>query len=369
MLNSPVLETVLSLTVVILIFSILVTCVQEGRATLTRSRSKMLEMAIGEVLNDKFNKNFAYLLYQHPQIDLLKRKQGELPSYIDADTFAAALIDLIAKESTETVYLESPDKSMMQKKEQFTGQVLEKARLESGLEALSGINEATNPQSTSLVQRFWMGADSMRYSDLKKLLLSFEPVAAGMSREQSPESLEHLKTQIKKWYNNYMDRVTGWYKRKIRKNLFFAATAVTLFFNLNFITLSRTIYADSKLRSTISAMADTLARENAPLTALRQKLGSDTAYLGDININAIIGAELPIGWKMQVTDTDMKGKTMVGKALAYTRYFFSNHFTVKNIAGWIIFILALSLGAPFWFDVMKKLVNIRNAGKAPQSNS
>jgi hypothetical protein len=72
---------------------------------------------------------------------------------------------------------------------------------------------------------------------------------------------------------------------------------------------------------------------------------------------------------MHVTDPNMAGKTRVGKALASIGYFFTNHFTFRNIIGWCIFILALSLGAPFWFDVMKKLVNIRNTGKAPQSNS
>lgn len=369
MFNSPILETILSLTVVILIFSILVTCVQEGRATIARSRSKMLEMAIGEVLNDKFNKNFAYLLYQHPQIDLLKRKQGELPSYIDGETFAAALIDLIAKESTETVFLESRDKKQLLKKEQFTETVLEKAKMGSSLEAMDNITEDTNPQMTSLARRFWMGADSLKYSDLKKLLLSFEPVASDASRGQSPESLDQLKAQIKKWYDNYMDRVTGWYKRKIRKNIFFAATVVTLFFNLNFITLSKTIYADSKLRKTLTSMADSLAKEQAPISALKAKLAKDTMYLGDVDINAVVGVELPIGWKMNVADAPVKNKTWFGEAIAFIRYFFAHHFTLRNIAGWFIFIMALSLGAPFWFDVMKKLVNVRNTGIAPQTKN
>ncbi|RAJ07023.1 hypothetical protein LX64_02152 [Chitinophaga skermanii] len=38
----------------------------------------------------------------------------------------------------------------------------------------------------------------------------------------------------------------------------------------------------------------------------------------------------------------------------------------KRLLGWIITALALTLGAPFWFDLLKKLVNLRNAGIKPE---
>ena len=37
----------------------------------------------------------------------------------------------------------------------------------------------------------------------------------------------------------------------------------------------------------------------------------------------------------------------------------------ERILGWLITILALCLGAPFWFDVLNKFINIRSAGKSP----
>jgi hypothetical protein len=33
--------------------------------------------------------------------------------------------------------------------------------------------------------------------------------------------------------------------------------------------------------------------------------------------------------------------------------------------GWLLTILALTLGAPFWFDMLNKFINIRFAGKSP----
>lgn len=36
-----------------------------------------------------------------------------------------------------------------------------------------------------------------------------------------------------------------------------------------------------------------------------------------------------------------------------------------HLLGWLLTIAAISLGAPFWFDILKGLVNIRNAGVSP----
>ena len=33
--------------------------------------------------------------------------------------------------------------------------------------------------------------------------------------------------------------------------------------------------------------------------------------------------------------------------------------------GWILTALAVSIGAPFWFDLLNRFMNIRNAGRAP----
>ena len=36
----------------------------------------------------------------------------------------------------------------------------------------------------------------------------------------------------------------------------------------------------------------------------------------------------------------------------------------NHLLGWIVTVLAISLGAPFWFDVLNKIMNLRNAGRA-----
>ena len=43
---------------------------------------------------------------------------------------------------------------------------------------------------------------------------------------------------------------------------------------------------------------------------------------------------------------------------------FSFHFF-----GWLITAIAATLGAPFWFDILNKIMSIRSAGKAPEEKS
>jgi len=34
--------------------------------------------------------------------------------------------------------------------------------------------------------------------------------------------------------------------------------------------------------------------------------------------------------------------------------------------GWLLTAMAISLGAPFWFDILNKVVTVRASGKAPE---
>jgi hypothetical protein len=39
------------------------------------------------------------------------------------------------------------------------------------------------------------------------------------------------------------------------------------------------------------------------------------------------------------------------------------------LAGWLVSGIAISMGASFWFDLLSKVVNVRNAGKPPTSST
>ena len=39
---------------------------------------------------------------------------------------------------------------------------------------------------------------------------------------------------------------------------------------------------------------------------------------------------------------------------------------LSRIVGWLLTIIAVSLGAPFWFDLLNRFITIRASGKAPE---
>jgi len=49
------------------------------------------------------------------------------------------------------------------------------------------------------------------------------------------------------------------------------------------------------------------------------------------------------------------------------KFFFYLKIFLTVLGGWLATIAALSLGAPFWFDLMNKVANVRSAGNIPAS--
>jgi hypothetical protein len=42
---------------------------------------------------------------------------------------------------------------------------------------------------------------------------------------------------------------------------------------------------------------------------------------------------------------------------------------LKSILGWLLMAAAMVMGAPFWYDLLNRLVNMRKAGLKPNTNT
>jgi hypothetical protein len=215
-----------------------------------------------------------------------------------------------------------------------------------------------------------------------------------------------------------MDRMSGWFKDLMRRRVFIISVIVTLVLNVNSIHLFKTLYTSPTLRSQLAPVAEILAdnyskeKQDTGLTALQQaykavamsqlqKGNSDSAF-GALS-KAVAGLEkldslrhhrdstgldnfqqvsdqlgelaalrIPIGWHKGVPplslDTlkmkdsvEVKGGKLVkrqppGKTVQLFWY----------VIGLAITAFSISAGAPFWFDMLLKLVNVRRSGKKPE---
>jgi hypothetical protein len=90
-------------------------------------------------------------------------------------------------------------------------------------------------------------------------------------------------------------------------------------------------------------------------------------------LGALQQAGLPIGWSAPVPprvfdDGCAKGEARCRQALPLANLAWLGNMLLM-VAGWLLTALACTLGAPFWFDALGKLVRLRGAGGKPPEPS
>ena len=135
---------------------------------------------------------------------------------------------------------------------------------------------------------------------------------------------------------------TSWYTRRTKWIILILGLFVAIGFNVNTVTIAKRLSNDATLRSMVVAQAEAYANrpEAEALQANFEKNRSDLESLG-----------LPVGWSNFV----FYGPQSEGFKVW-------NH-VLLNLIGWLLTAAAISMGAPFWFDLLNKLINMRGAEK------
>lgn len=293
MFGSLAIEIAISLSLLYLLLGLMCSVLNEWVAGVLNMRAKNLWDGVRNLLYDSEGTGLAKQLYDHALVKNLG-KAGALPSYVPSRNFALALFDLVApvKDSTTTRTIQ---------------------------DIRNAIADIPNPQ-------------------VKSALVALI--------DEAGDDLKKARENVERWYDDAMDRVSGWYKRKTQVFILLWALAVTLSVNADTILIANTLAHDATLRASLVAMAEATAKEPLPqdaegTTERVQQMSSEIKKLG-----------LPIGWSSDAKDPTSVPAGIGGWAL--------------KIIGLSLTAIAVSLGAPFWFDVLNKLINIRSAGKQPE---
>jgi hypothetical protein len=308
MFGSNILEVVIGMVFAFLLLSMVCSAVNEFIEALIKNRARDLEEGIGQLLGDPENASkFIDNLYNHGMVNSLFKgsyppdKQTDLPSYIPAQNFALAVMDLV----------KNPP--------------------------LAGITITDN------------------------LAMALKNIQA-----KSKGDFAAFQAGVEDWYNTGMDRVSGWYKRRTQWILVCLGLIVAVAVNADAVKIARAIANDSSLRQAIVATAQ--ARAGQPLTPG----GNSKAVQDQIqeDLRSLNGLGLPIGWeirKVAEEKTAEKGaggdwwqrtlKSAQAGAMALVDVL------EEHSLGWILTAVAISMGAPFWFDLLNKVVAVRSSVK------
>ncbi len=318
MFGSEILDVAIGLTLMFLLLSLVSSSIKEALETVMKYRARDLERGIHEMFGTVEGKNLVALFYNHPLINGLfqgtynPKDARNLPSYIPSKTFSLAVMDLIW---------------------------------------LSGKRDPKGGPPSDPVADFKQAVTQMAGdSNLAGALL---PLI-----ESAGNDIEKVRANIEHWYDSAMDRVSGWYKRRTQVIIAIIGLLLAAFMNIDTLGIARYLNTDQTSRSVLIERAQKL--RDAGLPADKGSMTDLSDPLGWIERQG----GLPLGWALEreagQSDADYDRdwrrppKTITG--------------WIYKIGGLLFTVFAISLGAPFWFDVLNRIMVIRSTVK-PEEKS
>ena len=289
------------------LLSIVCSAANELIATGFNLRAGTLEQAIRSLLADE---HAARRFYRHPRVralfkPALRKLPERKPSYIPSRTFALTLLDTFAPPADG---VDSHD-------------LVKRAR-----DALDSAKQDV-PAAIPL-------------NDTVKTLIQDALDEALRGTQSARADVDRFRTALERSFDEVMDRASGWYKRRVHLFLLVIALAVVGIANADSFALGQRLWKDKALRAAVVAEANkTVAAGSSDCV----KTGQTPSQNAGACLDQVQQLGIPLGWSKATSPGGWKG--WVGKVI-----------------GLLVTALALSLGAPFWFDLLGKVARLRGAG-------
>jgi hypothetical protein len=326
MFNSTILDVAIGLVFCFASVALFVSAVNEALASALKLRHKTLLAGIKQLLNDPSASGLVLKLYNHALVNPLSTTvpssagatsapvqpslPSVLPAYIPSRNFANALIDVI---------------------QEVPGDIAS---------VTSAVGRIGDPQIRQLLQGF-------------------------LARAQG--STELLQSQIADWFDGAMDRVSGGYKRRAQLVTFALGIATAAAFNIDSFYVLSQLWARPSLAAAVSgpsaaamiaaAASSPLARSTAPGSGASASSASSEPFPVDQWMGEL--RTLPVGW-----DNNRKWPTASEPGTLFPAVFAYLSFLV----GLVVTGSSAVFGAPFWFDLLQRLVQIRGTGAKPPAD-
>jgi hypothetical protein len=325
MFDLPALDVAIGLVFLYIVLALVCSTVNETISTAVGLRARFLQVGLlnllsGSATTTKAGVETAKAFYGHPLVQGLIRpahgpdpsfdptsvakwwRKPPYPSYVPSRTFVAALTDL--------------------------------AR-----DAEAGLSEADEKEADAARARI-AGAKE----DLERALAAFpnarlSEALLALYRSAGNDAAEFQRA-AEQWFDDSMERVSGWYKRRVQLILFVIATVVILLLNADTLAAGRVLWRDDAVRAAVVKKAEAAAE----------------GTLEDVEVDtAVRQLDLPLGWDLSFGDGPIQ---LPNDVLAW----------LAKLAGLALTIGAVMLGAPFWFDLLSKIVRVRATGAPPPAS-
>lgn len=307
---NAVLDIAIGLVLMYLVLSLIGTVLNEYIATKMKLRASILKGALQEILD---NATLRSDFYNHGLVDGANKAVGEdHVSYLSGSTFAMAVLGSV-----------DPTKP------------------------LPGFAEVKS------------AVETMPDCNIRDVLLAQITSANG--------SLEALRSGVAKYFDTAMDRVSGTYKRKLKLISLLVGLGIVIFLNADTIAIGTALWKDASLRAQMVQSASSILAS-----------GQSTALSNDQKIADLEGKLRPLPIGINLSDIGRAYDNISDWVTWKNQSSWNVHlkegmkgiwWTLAKVLGLAMSALAISLGAPFWFDMLSKFMNVRGAGPPPERTS
>jgi len=304
MLGSEILDVAIGIVFVFVLVSLICSAIREGLEGLLKTRATHLEQGIRQLLHDKAGSGVARQVFEHPLVFSLFSGPYK-PTATSGWTALTSGGDLPS-------YIPSRNFAL-------------------ALMDIAARGPATGSNSSG-DQSPVLSLDAVR-ANIRNIPDPAVQRALLVAIDTAQNDLDKAIANVEAWYDSGMDRVSGWYKRSTQLILFLVGLFVAIALNVNTIAIADFLYHQKAARETLVAQAQNAAGDPQYLDRKYQQVRTD--------LNAL---QLPIGW------TDTSSEKTGGQWL-------------EALAGWLVTAFAATLGAPFWFDLLNKVMVIRSTVK------
>lgn len=317
MLSSSLLDVALGLALIFSLLSVIASMVREAWESLLKTRAQDLHEGIKRLLSE--DEAQVEALYTHPLVEGLYK-----------GTYAQAKPGVKARVLSVTglpSYIPS--------------RIFARALID-----LTAAGGAANPGAAA-----GPGAGRELLSRLRGVVDGGRPEMPVVSviraaLDEKGGDLAAVQRHVEEWYDDAMERVTGAYKRRTQLSLFLIAVVVTVSLNANTIVIANYLARKDAVRETVVSAAIAAAQTN-PGTAV-----------ADSALGALRRLDLPIGWS--------GSSPRIGAGLSSPGVW---NDWLMPIGGLLLTALAMTLGAPFWFDVLNRFIQLRSAVKPREKDA
>lgn len=272
-------------------------------------RPQLLEETVNIILGN--DKKLTQEFYGHPLIKSLHNKNGERqPSKIPNRQFASVVFDMFVNAGTEK---------------------------SGGNDVKNGIENLRSSISTL------RNDDSSNLNHLAKAMDTIL-VDVSINVDKVDKSIAETRHRIEAWYEDAMERMSGAYKRKLYIWTLLIGIILAAVLNADSLAIANTLWKEPLVRDALVAQAEQLKLEDLGISI---DVGAQQA--AQDNVQDLQSLPIPIGWTPE--NIPARGDT--------------NGWIMK-FGGILVSGIAAAQGAPFWFDIMKKLLEFRSKSKGSE---